>query len=72
MGYLMRRERCCCAALRLHCSEECVLDVTHRLLEQRAREIATGERWDDLQRQVLHRDLDPWGAADEMLGSIGA
>jgi LAO/AO transport system kinase len=47
-------------------------EIVARRLEQRAREITTGERWDDLQHQVVERTLDPWGAADEMLRSVGA
>ncbi|MFM2071901.1 MAG: hypothetical protein RLZZ623_2164 [Actinomycetota bacterium] len=45
-------------------------EIVARRLEQRAREIATGERWEALQQQVLDRQLDPWGAADEMLSGI--
>jgi LAO/AO transport system kinase len=47
-------------------------EIVARRLEQKARELATGEVWDDLQRQVLERHLDPWGAADRMLDGIGA
>jgi len=47
-------------------------EIVARRLEQRARELATGERWDQLQGQVLERALDPWGAADEMLRAVGA
>ncbi len=47
-------------------------EIVARRLEQKAREIATGEKWDDLQQQVLERQLDPWGAADAMLDGIGA
>jgi LAO/AO transport system kinase len=47
-------------------------EIVARRLEQKAREIATGERWEDLQQQVLERHLDPWGAADAMLAGIGA
>jgi LAO/AO transport system kinase len=47
-------------------------EIVARRLEQRARELATGEVWDDLQRQVLERTLDPWGAADRMLDGVGA
>ncbi len=46
-------------------------EIVARRLEQRAREIATGERWDQLTDQVVARELDPWGAADEMLDGIG-
>jgi LAO/AO transport system kinase len=45
-------------------------EIVARRLEQRAREIATGERWDELQSEVLHRRIDPWSAADEMLHGV--
>ncbi|CAB4884208.1 unannotated protein [freshwater metagenome] len=47
-------------------------EIVARRLQQKARELCGGERWEALQTEVLHRQLDPWGAADEMLGSIGA
>jgi len=47
-------------------------EIVARRLEQRAREIATGPRWDELQRGVLAGSTDPWSAADEMLKSVGA
>lgn len=47
-------------------------EIVARRLEQRAREIATGERWEMLQGRVLERALDPWGAADEMLAGVDA
>jgi LAO/AO transport system kinase len=47
-------------------------EIVARRLEQRAREICTGERWDSLQDNVIGRTLDPWSAADEMLKSVGA
>ena len=47
-------------------------EIVARRLEQRAREVASGDRWDQLQADVLHKRIDPWAAADEMLGSIGA
>lgn len=46
-------------------------EIVARRLEQRARELATGERWDELQLQVFERTLDPWSAADEMLRGVG-
>jgi LAO/AO transport system kinase len=61
-GELLRRR-----AFRLR---EELREIVARRLEQRAREIATGERWEALQQQVLDRQLDPWGAADEMLSGI--
>jgi len=45
--------------------------VTNRLRE-RARELCTGERWDQLTDGVASHTLDPWTAADEMLGGIDA
>lgn len=47
-------------------------EIVARRLEQRAREITTGERWEELQDGVLARTIDPWSAADEMLGTVGA
>ncbi|MDP2291129.1 MAG: methylmalonyl Co-A mutase-associated GTPase MeaB [Actinomycetota bacterium] len=47
-------------------------EIVARRLEQRARDLTTGERWAQLQADVLHRTIDPWAAADEMLGTIGA
>ena len=47
-------------------------EIVARRLEQRAREICTGEVWDGLQTQVLGKTLDPWSAADEMLRGVGA
>jgi len=45
--------------------------VTQRL-EQRAKELCTGDRWEQLQSEVLSHSIDPWAAADEMLRGIGA
>jgi LAO/AO transport system kinase len=45
-------------------------EIVARRLEQRARELTTGERWDELQSDVFHRKLDPWAAADEMLAGV--
>ena len=47
-------------------------EIVARRLEQRAREICTGERWDALTDGVIGRSVDPWSAADEMLKSVGA
>jgi LAO/AO transport system kinase len=47
-------------------------EIVARRLEQRAREICTGERWDTLQEGVLDRTIDPWSAADEMLRGVEA
>ncbi len=47
-------------------------EIIARRLEQRAREICTGDRWDTLQQGVLDRTIDPWSAADEMLRGVEA
>ncbi len=47
-------------------------EVVARRLEQRAREIVTGDRWNELQDGVVAHTIDPWAAADEMLRSVGA
>ena len=52
-------------------SEE-LREIVARRLEQRAREITSGDRWDQLQSQVLDHKVDPWSAADEMLKGVGA
>ena len=45
-------------------------EIVARRLEQRARDICTGERWGELTEAVLDRALDPWSAADEMLDPV--
>ncbi|MFM8389100.1 MAG: methylmalonyl Co-A mutase-associated GTPase MeaB [Actinomycetota bacterium] len=47
-------------------------EIVARRLEAKAREICTGERWDELQDEVLSHVTDPWSAADEMLRPVGA
>jgi LAO/AO transport system kinase len=47
-------------------------EIVARRLEHRAREIVTGDRWGQLQADVVARTTDPWAAADEMLRSVGA
>jgi LAO/AO transport system kinase len=46
--------------------------IIARRLELRARELTTGERWEQLQADVAARAGDPWTAADEMLGGVEA
>lgn len=41
-----------------------------RRLEHRAREICTGDRWEEIQNEMLSRSRDPWASADEMLHGI--
>jgi GTPase len=45
-------------------------EIVIRRLEARARELCTGERWDELTSSVLARDIDPWTAADQMLHPV--
>jgi LAO/AO transport system kinase len=47
-------------------------EIVARRLEMRARQICTGERWEQIQVDVLARRTDPWSAADEMLRGVGA
>lgn len=47
-------------------------EIVARRLELRARDICTGDRWEQLQSDVLARRVDPWSAADEMLKGVGA
>lgn len=45
--------------------------VTNRLREK-ARELCTGDRWDELTAAVSEQSTDPWSAADEMLHGVDA
>jgi LAO/AO transport system kinase len=45
--------------------------VTNRLREK-AKALCTGDRWDELNEAVVSQDVDPWTAADEMLGGVDA
>ena len=47
-------------------------DIVVRRLELRARDMCGGSRWDELQRDVLTHTIDPWSAADELLGPLDA
>jgi len=47
-------------------------EIIARRLEQKAREICTGDEWETLQGEVLARTTDPWAAADQMLRGVGA
>jgi LAO/AO transport system kinase len=52
-------------------SEELREIVTERLRE-RARQLCTGERWEELTASVIDHVVDPWSAADEMLAPVEA
>ncbi|MEK9837685.1 MAG: methylmalonyl Co-A mutase-associated GTPase MeaB [Ilumatobacter sp.] len=47
-------------------------EIVAARLRERARQVCTGERWDELTEEVLDRRVDPWTAADEMLAPIEA
>jgi len=58
-------------SIHLQSSEELREIVANRLRE-RAREICTGDRWDEVTGEVTKQRLDPWSAADEMLAPVEA
>jgi LAO/AO transport system kinase len=47
-------------------------EIIANRLGRRAREICTGDRWDELTDEVVARSIDPWTAADEMLAAVNA
>ena len=47
-------------------------EIVATRLGQRARQICSGERWDELTDAVVERTIDPWTAADEMLDAVDA
>lgn len=47
-------------------------EIVARRLEQKAREICTGDEWDRLTDDVIRRATDPWSAADAMLRGVDA
>jgi len=47
-------------------------EIVAQRLGRRAREICSGERWDELTDAVVARSTDPWTAADEMLAAVDA
>jgi LAO/AO transport system kinase len=46
-------------------------EIVTRRLELRARQLATGDKWERLKADVADHLVDPWTAADEMLDGIG-
>ncbi|MEY2958485.1 MAG: hypothetical protein RLZZ01_1053 [Actinomycetota bacterium] len=58
------------AARRAFRSSEELREIVANRLRERAREICTGSRWDELTGQVAEQSVDPWTAADEMLAGI--
>lgn len=51
-------------------SSEELREIVVNRLRERAREICTGDRWDELADSVADHSVDPWTAADEMLQGI--
>jgi LAO/AO transport system kinase len=47
-----------------------LVDVVARRLEQQARETCGEDRWIELAEAVANGDVDPWTAADEMIGQV--
>ncbi|MET0661779.1 MAG: methylmalonyl Co-A mutase-associated GTPase MeaB [Ilumatobacteraceae bacterium] len=47
-------------------------EIVAQRLGRRAREICSGDRWDQLADEVVARSTDPWTAADEMLAAVDA
>jgi LAO/AO transport system kinase len=47
-------------------------EIIAQRLGRRARNICTGDRWDELTDEVVARSTDPWTAADEMLAAVDA
>ena len=58
------------AARRAFRTGEELREIVANRLRERAREICTGERWDQLTDAVVTHAVDPWSAADEMLTGI--
>ncbi|MFK7917854.1 MAG: methylmalonyl Co-A mutase-associated GTPase MeaB [Ilumatobacter sp.] len=45
-------------------------EIIAQRLGRKARQICTGDRWDELTEEVVQRSVDPWSAADEMLAGL--
>ena len=52
---------------RAHRAEDELRQIVVRRIEEIAKDIATGERWDQITDSVIAGNLDPWSAADQML-----
>jgi LAO/AO transport system kinase len=49
-----------------------LVEIVATRLDLKARQVCSGEVYERLEGDVLARRLDPWGAADVMLGELGA
>jgi len=47
-------------------------EIVAQRLGRRARQICSGDRWEELTDAVVARTIDPWTAADEMLAPVDA
>ncbi len=47
-------------------------EIVAQRLGRRARQLCSGERWEELTVEVVERVTDPWTAADEMLAAVEA
>jgi LAO/AO transport system kinase len=47
-------------------------EIVAQRLRDRARELCTGDRWDELTDGVVAHTIDPWSAADAMLAPVNA
>jgi LAO/AO transport system kinase len=47
-------------------------EIVAMRLGRRARQICSGDRWDELTDAVVEQSTDPWTAADEMLAAVDA
>lgn len=47
-------------------------EVIVERLRERARDLCTGERWEQITDEVITNRLDPWSAVDQMLDAIDA
>jgi LAO/AO transport system kinase len=47
-------------------------EIVAQRLREKAREVCTGDRWNELSDSVVAHKVDPWSAADEMLAAVEA
>jgi LAO/AO transport system kinase len=47
-------------------------EIVAQRLREKARDVCTGDRWDELSGSVVAHTIDPWTAADEMLAPVDA
>jgi LAO/AO transport system kinase len=47
-------------------------EIVAQRLREKAREVCTGDRWEELSDSVVAHEIDPWTAADEMLAPVEA